>query len=77
MAVEEKHIHRIGLGIGKVDIAQEVKRLSGDLAGVRRETVRDFETVLIRLMFLVAAESAADRIGNKEENREQEKLGGQ
>lgn len=77
MAVEENHIHRIGLGIGKVDIAQKVKRLGGYLARVRRETVRDFETVLISLMFLVAAEGAADGIGNKEENREQDKQGGQ
>lgn len=44
MAVEENHIHWIGLGIGKVDIAQKVKRLGGYLARVRRETVRDFET---------------------------------
>ena len=51
MAVEEKNVHGIGLGIGKVHRAQEVKRLGGYLARVRREAVRDFETVLIGLMF--------------------------
>ena len=60
VAVEERNVHRIGLGIGKVHIAQQVKRL----ARVSREAVGDFETVLICLMFLVAAEGAADGVGN-------------
>jgi hypothetical protein len=39
--------------------------------------VGDLKAVLIGLMFLLAAEGAADGIGDKEENREQQKQGGQ
>lgn len=77
MAAKEKNVHRMGLGIGKVHIAQEVKRLQPPPGPLGREAVRDFETVLIRLMLLVAAEGARDGIGNKEKNREQEKQGWQ
>ena len=74
---EEKHVRRIGLGIDKVHFAEEVKRLSSHLVRVRGEAVGDLKAVLIGLMFLLAAEGAADGIGDKEENREQQKQGGQ
>ena len=69
MAAKEKNVHRMGLGIGKVHIAQEVNRLQPPPGPLGREAGRDFETVLIRLMLLVAAEAARDGIGNKEKSR--------
>ena len=69
MAVEQKDVHGIGLGISKIHIAQEIKPLRRNLSRVGREAVCDFKAVLIGLMLLVTAEGAADGIGNKEKNR--------
>ena len=66
-----------GSGSPRSTSPEEVKRLSSHLARVRGAAVGDLKAVLIGLLFLVAAEGAADGIGDKEKNREQEKQGGQ
>ena len=42
VAVKQKNIHGIRLGISQVHVAQQIKRLRSYLTGVRREAMSDF-----------------------------------
>ena len=48
-------------GIFQVNLTENLKRLSGDLAGIRRKPVCNFEAVLIGLILVIARVGVADR----------------
>ena len=47
--------------IFQVNLAENLKRLRGDLAGIRRKPVCNFEAVLIGLMLFIPRVGVADR----------------
>src|SRR5713101_9698042 len=69
MVVIEKHVHPVRLGVSQVHIAENLKGLRAHLAGVGRKSVSDLEGVLVGLMLIVAAVSAADGIREEEKDR--------
>src|SRR5271170_7244664 len=72
VGIEHEDCDGTGSGIGEIHFAENLKGLRGDLAGIRNQAVGDFQAVLIRLVFIVAAEGTLDRVSNKRVNGKQE-----
>ena len=51
--------------VSQIHLAENLKRLRSHLSGIRRESVRDFESILISLVLQMTAECAANRISYK------------
>src|SRR5271169_458750 len=54
-------LEAIRRGIFQIYLAENLKRLRGNLARIRRKPMSNFEAVLIGLMLVVTRESVADR----------------
>src|SRR5216684_3978203 len=72
MVVEKKNLYWIGVGINKGIFAVVLEGLGTGLAGIGNDTVGDFQAVDVGLILLIAAEGAAERIGNETEYREKQ-----
>src|SRR5260370_38259979 len=72
MVVEKKNLYWIGVGINKGVFAVVLEGLGTGLAGIGNDAVGDFQAVDIGLILLIAAEGAAERLGNETEYREKQ-----
>src|SRR5689334_1153337 len=77
MAVKQENIEWIGIRVRQIHLAEDLKSLGCDLPGVRRQAMGDFQSVLIRLMFEMPADSAGDGIAEKKKHRQQQHQYGQ
>src|SRR5438876_5374683 len=75
MVVEKNYLNGIGVGVNKSSFAVVLKGFRAGLAGVGDDAVGDFQAVDVGLILLVAAEGAAEGIGNETEYREKQEKG--
>src|SRR5579872_1548520 len=71
MAVKKKNIHGIRIGISQINLAKGLERLCRHLRRIRRQTMRHFKTILVRLMLIMPAKRARNRICQKRKHRQQ------
>ena len=64
VVVEQKYAQWTGIGVAEIHVSENIEGLRGDFPGIRRQPVRDFQTVLIGLVFEVSGEGVQDRPGN-------------
>jgi len=65
VVVEKENGKRIRVRVSQVHFAEDLKRLGAELPGIRRQSMRHFEAILVRLVFHVAAEAIPNRICHK------------
>src|SRR3982074_959528 len=73
---EEEDVDRIGVGIDENSLAVDLERTRKSLAGVGNDAVGDFEAIDIGLGLLITAESMAEAVRRKTEEREKKEKRG-
>ena len=68
VVVEEKNVDFIRVGIGEVYVSEDLEGLRGNLCRIRGESMRDFEAVLVGLVFLMPADGIKKRIRKEEKD---------
>ena len=76
MIKKQEYVHWIGIRVHEHLLAIHLKRSSTSLTGVGNNSVRNFQAVNIRLIFLIAAERVADGICCKTEKRDEQQQSG-
>src|SRR5258708_2918164 len=72
MVVEKKNLYGIRVGVNKGSFAVVLKGLRTGLTGIGNDAVGDFQAVDVGLILLIAAERAAEGIGNETEYRKKQ-----
>src|SRR6266852_1483879 len=65
MIVEQENIHAVRIGVRQIHFAQYLESLRRYLPGIRRQPMRHFQSVLVRLMLQITAKRGTDRIYRK------------
>src|ERR1700687_2556834 len=71
MIIKDEYVHWIWIGIRQANVSQYLECLRGHLARIRGEPMREFECILICLVFKVTTDSAGYRITHKSHDRKQ------
>src|SRR5271155_915864 len=77
VGIEHEDCDGTGGGVGEIHFAENLKGLRGNLAGIRNQAVGDFQAILIRLVFHMAAEGALHGVGDKGINGNQKQQRGE
>src|SRR5215472_3494728 len=72
---EQEYIHRIGIRVHEYLLPKHLIRYGASLAGVGNNSVRNFQAVNVRLIFLIAAVGIADGICSETEKRDEKQQG--